>query len=85
MLGEEQDSCIELWEQGQSFLHANALLKIVEEGIDKIILVDYLTIDVKLFEISENLCLFFWYYIQKLGIEEGVEIGFEVEFEIVVG
>ena len=63
MLGEEQDSCIELWEQSGSFLHTNALLKIVEEGIDKIILVDNLTIDVKLFEIGENLCLFFWYYV----------------------
>ena len=40
-------------------MYADTLLEIVEEGIDKIVLVDYLTIDVKLFEIGENLCLFF--------------------------
>ena len=60
MLGEEQDSCIELREQGWSFLYTNALLKIVEEGIDKIILVDYLTIDVKLFEIEILLKIRLW-------------------------
>ena len=66
MLSQEQDSRIELREQSGSFLHANALLEIVEEGVDKIVLVDNLPVDVKLFEIGENLCLLFGYDVEKL-------------------
>ena len=84
MLGKIKHSEVELSKNGWSFQNSNTVFEVVQKSIDKLRLLSYLSIHIKLFEIGHDFSLLLRYYIQKLDVEEGMQVGLKVELEIVV-